>query len=186
MDADEATDFVGGSENKIIGRQDVIEKTTAAVHSLLGIDVFKKASRRLITSARSFGAQATKAVGDSDLDALQAELEHFRRELEGLDKKIVGERNQKTEFEDRLRRRRDDLETELKNVGAAEELRTRLSTNRENYNQAARTRESDVSPSRRRTRSDRPFGIPREKLYIERVWDTRTALRAGSHSPQTS
>ena len=145
MDADEATDFVGGSENKVIGRQDVIEKTTAAVHSLLGIDVFKKASRRLITSARSFGAQATKAVGDSDLDALQAELEHFRRELEGLDKKIVGERNQKTEFEDRLRRRRDDLETELKNVGAAEELRTRLSTNRENYNQAARTRRATLA-----------------------------------------
>ena len=35
MDADEATDFVGGSENKVMHRQEVIAKTTAAVHSLL-------------------------------------------------------------------------------------------------------------------------------------------------------
>ena len=35
MDADEATDFVGGSENKVMNRQDVIKKTTEAVHSLL-------------------------------------------------------------------------------------------------------------------------------------------------------
>ena len=131
MDADEATDFVGGSESKIVGRQEVIDKTTAAVHSLLGIDVFRRASRRLVTTAQSFGAEATRAVGDSDLDALQANLENFRSDLAGLDEKLVGERRQRAELEDRLRRRRDDLETELRNVGAADELRTRLRTNRE-------------------------------------------------------
>ena len=47
MDADEATDFVGGSENKVMNHQDVIKKTTEAVHSLLGIDVFRKASERV-------------------------------------------------------------------------------------------------------------------------------------------
>ncbi len=145
MDADEATDFVGGSENKIIGRQDVIDKTTAAVHSLLGIDVFKKASERLVKSARVFGAQATKAVGDSDLDALQTELEQLRREFDNLEEKIDGERKQKEELEDRLRRRRDDLENELRNVGAADQLRRRLSTNRDNYRQAVKNREATLS-----------------------------------------
>ena len=109
MDADEATDFVGGSENKVIRRQDVIDKTTAAVHSLLGIDVFKEASRRVANAARAFGAQATEAVGDADLDALQAELEQLRVESENLVEKIAGERIQKSELEDRLRQRRDDL-----------------------------------------------------------------------------
>ena len=145
MDADEATDFVGGSENKIIGRQDVIDKTTAAVHSLLGIDVFKKASERLDKTARLFGAQATKAVGDSDLDALQTELEQLRRESEDLKAKIDRERTQKEELEDRLRRRRDDLENELRNVGAADQLRKRLITNRDNYRRAVKNRDATLS-----------------------------------------
>lgn len=140
MDADEATDFVGGSENKVIRRQDVIDKTTAAVHSLLGIDVFKEASRRVANAARAFGAQATKAVGDADLDALQAELEQLRVEKANRVEKIAGLRIQKSELEDRLRRRRDDLETELKGVGAAEELRTRLAANRRSYGPAIKAR----------------------------------------------
>ena len=140
MDADEATDFVGGSENKVIRRQDVIDKTTTAVHSLLGIDVFKQASKRVASAARAFGAQATEAVGDADLDALQAELDQLREEREDLVEKIAGERIQKAELEDRLRRSRDDLETELKDVGAAEELSTRLAANRRHYARANKTR----------------------------------------------
>ena len=130
MDADEATDFVGGSENKVMHRQEVIDKTTAAVHSLLGIDVFREASKRVAALARAFGAQATKAIGDADLDALQLELEQHRTDEAELKEKIAGERAQKSELEDRLRQRRDDLESELKDVGAAEELRTRLMENR--------------------------------------------------------
>ena len=144
MDADEATDFVGGSENKIIKHQDVIDKTTTAVHSLLGIDVFKEASGRIASAGRTFGAQATKAIGDTDLDALQADLEQLRVESEDLAEKIAGQRVQKAELEDRLRQRRDDLETELKDVGAAEELRTRLAANRHNYARANKTRRATL------------------------------------------
>ena len=145
MDADEATDFVGGSENKIIRHKDVIDKTTTAVQHLLGIDVFKEASKRVAGAARTFGAQATKAIGDTDLDALQAELEQLRVESEGLDEKIAGERVQKRELEDRLRQRRDDLETELKDVGAAPELRTRLNANRRHYARANKDRVAALS-----------------------------------------
>lgn len=140
MDADEATDFVGGSENKIISKKDVIDKTTTAVHSLLGIDIFKEASRRVIDAARAFGEQATKAIGDADLDALQDELNQLRVEAEELAHKITGERAQKAELEDRLRQRRDDLETELKGVGAAEELQTRLAANRRQFKSAYKGR----------------------------------------------
>ena len=126
MDADEATDFVGGSENKVMQRKDVIAKTTAAVHSLLGIDVFREASKRVLGIARAFGAQATKAIGDATLTALQDELDQFRAEKAELQEKIVEQRTQRADLEDRLGQRRNALETELKGVGAAEELRTRL------------------------------------------------------------
>ena len=94
MDADVATDFVGGSENKVMHRQDVIDKTTAAVHSLLGIDVFREASKRVANMAVTFGAQATKAIGDADLNALQAELDQLRAEEAKLTEKILDQRNQ--------------------------------------------------------------------------------------------
>ena len=144
MDADEATDFVGGSENKIITRQDVIKKTTDAVNSLLGIDVFKEAAQRVADTARAFGAKATKAIGDSDLDALQSELDQLRVESAELGKQIAWERGQKAELEDRLKRRRDDLETELKSIGAGEELRTRLKENRRAYARARETRRATL------------------------------------------
>ncbi len=145
MDADEATDFVGGSENKVMNRQAVIGKTTAAVHSLLGIDVFKKTSNRVTDMARAFGVQATKAIGDTDLNALQDELNQLRAEEAELTKKISEQRTQKTELEDRLRQRRDDLETELKDVGAAEELRIRLVENRKQYERVSKNRKTTLA-----------------------------------------
>ena len=145
MDADEATDFVGGSENKVMNRQEVINKTTAAVHSLLGIDVFRKASKRVEDMARAFGAQATKAIGNTDLNALQDELDQLRVEAAELTEKISGQQTQKTELEDQLRRRRNDLETELKDIGAAEELGIRLAENRRRYSQATKERGTTLS-----------------------------------------
>ena len=49
MDADEAADYVGGSENKIIQRKEVIAKTSFAVQALLGLDVFEKTIDRIRT-----------------------------------------------------------------------------------------------------------------------------------------
>ena len=95
MDADEAADFVGGSENKVLSRKAVAEKTTSAVHSLLGIDVFQQASKRISTIAREFGAAATKAIGDSDLDELQQELNELRDQSDELDAKLKLDRTQR-------------------------------------------------------------------------------------------
>ena len=138
MDADEATDFVGGSENKVMQRKDVIVKTTAAVHSLLGIDVFREASKRVLGIARAFGAQATKAIGDATLNALQDELDQLRAEKAELQEKILDQRTQRADLEDRLGQRRNALETELKGVGAAEELRTRFN---DYHRQLSRTKD---------------------------------------------
>ena len=126
MDADEAADFVGGSENKAIARRDVIAKTTKAVQSLLGIDVFKEATQRVERLEREFGSEATKAIGDEDLNALQQELEEYRRQKTSLERDLANQRRQRGELADGLRRAYDDLETEVKGVGAAEQLSERL------------------------------------------------------------
>ena len=52
MDADEAADYVGGSENKVIQRQEVIEKTSDVVRALLGLDVFEAATDRVQNDRR--------------------------------------------------------------------------------------------------------------------------------------
>lgn len=144
MDADEAADFVGGSENKVMRRKDVINKTTSATHSLLGIDVFKDASRRVAGIARAFEAQVTKSIGDSDLDALQDELTQLRSDWNELTAKLSEQQTQKTELEDQLRQRRDDLETELKDVGAADELRSRLADNRKQFANVEKQRKTTL------------------------------------------
>ena len=130
MDADEAADFVGGSENKSIARREVVRKTTEAVQSLLGINVFKSATERVQAIGREFGAEATKAIGDDDLDALQQRLDVCRREESELKRSLAARRRTRRELSDRLRRSQDDLETEVKGVGAAEQLADRLSQTR--------------------------------------------------------
>ena len=88
MDADEAADFVGGSENKVIQRRDVIAKTSFAVRALLGLEIFETATDRIQTLARSFGRSASKASGDQKLNERQAELDRLHRRLTDLDKKL--------------------------------------------------------------------------------------------------
>ncbi len=146
MDADEATDFVGGSENKVMSRQAVSEKTTTAVHSLLGLDVFKRASQRVTAIAQGFGKAATKAVGDADLDRLQDDLEAQRQKRNRLDGRVAEENRKLDEITDGLESRRDRLEDELKGVGAEDELRKRLADNRRRSKQAAKERDRDVLP----------------------------------------
>lgn len=137
MDADEAADFVGGSENKVIAQREVIAKTTKAVQSLLGIDVFKDASRRVEQLKNKFGAEAAKAIGDEDLTALQEELDQWRRRRTQLKADIGDQRRRKAELADRLRRAQDDLETEVKGVVAAEHLSVRLEETRQRRARAA-------------------------------------------------
>ena len=136
MDADEAADYVGGSENKIIQRQEVIAKTSFAVQALLGLDVFEKAIDRIQTIAVEFGRASTKAVGDEDLNRKQEELDQLRTEAEKLKKKIEDDLHERTDIEDRLERARGKLEALVGNIGAHEQLKERLKENRERRGKA--------------------------------------------------
>lgn len=138
MDADEAADFVGGSENKIMTHDEVVQKTTTAVHSLLGIDVFRSAARRTKGIARDFGALATKAVGDANLDALQQEYETLVKQHDDLQSKTDDYRSHKAELGDRLAGVNDDLLAEAKNAGAAQQLVERRTENRARHKLVAR------------------------------------------------
>lgn len=130
MDADEAADYVGGSENKVIQRQDVIKKTSFAVKALLGLDVFKEATKRVRKIAEQFGRAATKAIGNEELNRQQQELDRYREDLEKADSLVKQERHNKTEIEGKLDRARDKLEALVGSMGAKNELQQRLKENR--------------------------------------------------------
>lgn len=140
MDTDEVADFVGGSENKVISRREVEIKTTAAMHSLLGIEVFKKASQRVENLARSFGSRATKAIGDHDLTELQESLDRRRAERDEAETNLREETARKSELEDSISQRRDALEEELRRSGSHESLRERLANNRARHDRVMKRR----------------------------------------------
>ena len=140
MDADEATDFVGGSENKTIPRQQVQKKTTDAITSLLGIDVFKKARNRVEDAARNFSKKATKAIGDQSLIDLEEELSEARATKSKLESEISKETNREAELNDRLESVTEDLEEVFQRSGSHEDLSKRLKVNNEQYDEAVKSR----------------------------------------------
>ena len=129
MDADEAADFVGGSENKVIERRAVIAKTSFAVGALLGLDVFEKATGRVRTISDEFGRAATKAAGSKELSEKQAELEQLREKARKLKEKVEKNHHDKADIDDRLTRARGRLEALIGSLGAHDQLEERLKEN---------------------------------------------------------
>ena len=140
MDADEAADFVGGSENKVVQRQTVIDKTSFAVRALLGLDVFKDATDRVRRIANEFGRSATKAVGDDELNRQQTELDRLRNEMKEAEDLVEKERRRKTEIEGKLESARDKLESLVGSIGAQDVLKQRLKDNRQRRERARQLR----------------------------------------------
>ena len=130
MDADEAADYVGGSENKIIQRQEVIEKTSYVVRALLGLDIFEAATDRVQNIGVEFGRSATRAVGDDELTRKQTESDLLRSEVGQLEIKVATGRDQRTDLTDKLERARAKLEALVGSISAHEELQKRLAENR--------------------------------------------------------
>lgn len=140
MDTDEATDFVGGGENKTIPRQQVQEKTTGAITSLLGIDVFKGARNRVEDAARRFSKRATKAIGDQSLINLQEELNQAHATKTDLDSKISQEMARETELNDLFEQLDEELVAELQRSGSHDDLKQRLKVNKEQYDDSTKSR----------------------------------------------
>lgn len=144
MDADEAADYVGGSENKVIQRQEVIEKTSFVVRALLGLDIFEAATDRIRAIKVEFGRSATKAVRDEELSRKQEESDRRRTELKQLEADVETGRGKKTDLADRLERARGNLEALVGSIGAHEELRKRLADNRQRRERVDTQRRSEV------------------------------------------
>ena len=129
MDADEAADFVGGSENKVIERRTVIAKTSFAVGALLGLDIFKNATGRVRKISEEFGRAATKATGSRELSEKQEELDQLRTKAGRLEEKLEKNRHDKADIDDRLSRARGRLEALIGSLGAHDQLKERLTEN---------------------------------------------------------
>ena len=144
MDADEAADFVGGSENKIIDRRTVIAKTSSALRALLGLDIFDKATDRVRTISQEFGRAATKAAGSKALSEKQADLEQQRTRSKELNKNLESNRLEKADIDDRLARARGKLEALVGNLGAHDQLLERLKDNEHRRKRADNDRQKAV------------------------------------------
>ena len=136
MDADEAADFVGGSENKIVDRRAVIAKTSFAVGALLGLEVFASATRRVQAISEDYGRAATRAAGSRELDEKQGELDDKRKSADRLHQELDRNRHDKTDIDDRLSRARGRLEGLVGRLGAHDELKQRMKDNAARRNRA--------------------------------------------------
>ena len=130
MDADEAADFVGGSENKVLSRREVTSKTSYAIRALLGLEVFQKATDRVSALSREFARRATRAVGSEDLNRQQEELDEYRRQEEHLQIAVTQGKRERDELQSQLEEARDTLESLVGDIGARDLLRRRLEDNR--------------------------------------------------------
>ena len=122
MDADQAADFVGGTENRQISVHEVEKKTTGAVRSLLGIEVFEAAANRLRKASKNFGSEATNAVKDHELDALQAEQNRLEDRVEQIEGDLDQAQEDTRDLKGRLDDRGQRLKEELLHQGAYESL----------------------------------------------------------------
>lgn len=130
MDADEAADFVGGSENKVLSRREVTGKTTYAIRALLGLEVFQKASDRVQGLSREFARRATRAVGSDDLNREQEDLDEFRKQEEHLLGAVSKGKRERDEIQSQLDEARDTLESAVGDIGSRDHLQHRLRDNR--------------------------------------------------------
>ena len=143
MDADEAADFVGGSdENKTVSRHAYQAKTTYAINSLLGLEVFKGAKGRVENIAKEFSKKATKAIGDHDLNELQVQLDRAEADKQELEEAIQEEKDREADLSDQLEDLHSELEGEISRSGAHEALSDQIRRNREDQKRETRNRDS--------------------------------------------
>ena len=144
MDADEAADFVGGSENKEIQRHEVIGKTSYAVRALLGLEVFDGAAERVASLRRDFERDATRATRNAELAEKQAELDRVRGKLAEFEQRLDRNRHARADTDERLAQGRGRLEALIGSLGAHDALRQRLADNEKHTRRAREDRRSAV------------------------------------------
>ena len=157
MDADEAADYVGGTEAKDLKKSDVVAKTTYAVEALLGLDVFRKSADRLDSISREFGRKSAKAAGNISLSNLQSDLERSRNRYNKLQKGLKSNREEESDKQSRLEQDRAKLESLVGNIHAHEQLGARLEENRVTMKNARRERDNELEQFSRKAVSIQLF-----------------------------
>lgn len=145
MDADEAAEFVGGSEGITINRGEVEKKTTYAVNALLGLHVFKEAANRVAKAEQAFGSKATKAVGDVDLDEMERLRKETREHIDDLNEKVKSGEQRLAALRDEHAQHEEKLHEELKGLGAHDELQESVKRNKGDMKQASRDHEAALA-----------------------------------------
>ncbi len=145
MDADEAADYVGGSENKVVDRSDAIDKTTHALKDLLGLNIFKDSAEKLEQISNAFGRSATKAIGSYSIKDTQADLDRHRKQLSEIKDRLKKNAVKSADVQERLNRQHDRLESLVGNLAAHDQLKKRMAENRAAQKMAKKYRAEAVT-----------------------------------------
>lgn len=140
MDADEATDFVGGRENKPLPKKVVVEKTTAAINELLGLETFQQAIGRVGDLQKELQREISRASGDTSLTDMQDELDELRESIRTLEAELDSKRDERTDLQGRKEQVTADLQQALKDTGAFDQLEKRLADTKKALEQAKKDR----------------------------------------------
>ncbi len=139
VDADEATDFVGGVEAKPIRRQEFVQMTTNAINALLGLDAFRIAARDLARLENTFRREASRAAGAAWLTDRQDELDRLKQEAESLDGELSARTEERVDLGNELVATDLALARLLERGGDPEQLlRQKRTLDREHENTARR------------------------------------------------
>ena len=171
MDADEAADYVGGSENKVIKRQDVHRKNFVCRAGVARPGVCSRQHPIEYENSRwSSDGQPRRLSETKSLAENKAELDLLRTETEKVQKQVEDDRHARTDIEGRLRESQAKLETLVGNIGAHDELKKGLTDNRIRREKANNRRRGCFRCTFEGTRCDRSPRI---------VGNTRNRTHAG-------
>ena len=158
MDADEATDFAGGAQSRTLRRELVERKTTDAVRSLLGIEVFEATTERLRKLASRLGREATRAIGSRDLDELQKQQDELDQRRRAAQEELRQVRDRKTGLQSDLESCREALTGQLMLFGAFEGPGIGAAGRGAQARRTAEEPTAAAGPFCRRTGAPHPFG----------------------------
>lgn len=144
MDADEATDFVGGREHQPLPKSQVVEKTTSAIDELLGLATFQASIERVGNLQRELQREVSRASGDKSLRQMQEELDASREQISDIEEELEQKRSELSDLRDQHDRVHGDLQQALKDTGAHEQLEKRIRETAQQLNRARRDRKETL------------------------------------------
>ncbi len=145
VDAEEATDFVGGVEAKDLSRAQVVDKTTGAVQALLGLDAFRAAQTHLEKLEQTFRREASRACDSDELARRQAEVDQLEKEARAVSTTLTEAHATLDDLRSRRAQANAELRSLLTGSGDRDQLRRLKARLDQEYTESRRAWKNTLS-----------------------------------------